>query len=135
MTFTATGEDYTQIAVSGYSHTATTGCIDGSTGANTTTATSINSGTVTPTQNNDVCVAMGTDELSYVGETALSFASPSVAFTSITTILTVSATHEALADGYYIETTATPISTTYTSNATSNSGGNVLAAVACFKHS
>ena len=132
MTFSvATPGGYaTGFAVDGYSNVKASSCADGVasiSGSCCGAASPVNTGTVTPSVDNDVCVAVG------MGDTS---SSPVVLFTtplqSFTTLDQVSnGTDYSVFTGYFVQTTAATLSTTFTSSA---GGSSFSSALQCFLH-
>jgi len=98
-------------------------------GSNSSTpSTTAQTSTVTPGSNNEVCVVAGSDY--DPTETAMSFVAPSLDFTLLDYQLSVAGVNVGGAAGYYAQTTAAALSTTYTRT------GSVIemqTGIACFK--
>jgi hypothetical protein len=122
---------FASVGFAAWSNVVTTSPSDVNTGA-TSTALSLNTGAVTPTANNELCFAGGT-EFTTPAESSFAFPSPLQTFTVLDTEPSSGSGNMGLADGYFVQTTAASISTTYT--IVSSEGAAPLAvALACFKH-
>jgi hypothetical protein len=128
-TVSISGAGFFSAFFAGFSTVVTTSPLDGTgnDAYSSSAVSSLNTGNVTTSQTNDLCIAVGAD-LS-TGETAISFSSPSAAFTSTGASLFVSGTNVGGAMGYYVMPTIGNVSTTYTPN---GAAGSIATANACF---
>jgi hypothetical protein len=128
-TFTGSGGNITVMASAG-SNVATSSPLDVQNGGTNTGSMTQSTGSVTPNQNSEMCLASGG---TYAGNTSLSFASPTNAYTLMDSVMSTNSINVTSGHAYFIETTAAATSTTFT--VVGGLGPTyIVAAVACFKH-
>jgi hypothetical protein len=130
-TFTIDGT-FSALEISVWNNTATRECLDQSSGNQNSGTTTINTTSITPSANNALIFAMGSAYLS-PNEKSITFAAPTQVFTAIDTQFSQAGHNIGSGDGYLIQSTPAPVSTTYTTNSKDTSDG-IAAVIASFKH-
>jgi hypothetical protein len=130
-TFTIDGT-FSALEISVWNNTATSECLDQNAGNQSYGAATISTNSIIPAGNNSLVFAMGAAYLS-PNEKSITFTAPGQAFTAIDSQFSQAGHSIGSADGYFIQLTAGPVSTTYTTNSKDTSDG-ITAIIAAFKH-